>query len=295
MTSMPLKPLVTDWLLDDTSLRASNHDADFDSFLSNVGCVNGVTASGELLAALRDSVAASIGGQRKVAVAYSGGLDSSLIARLASEVAQIVCYACAVAGSHDAVHAPRLAAEDGVDVTMIEIEGEELGLKVASAGALLDSRDPLRIGYTLPVMAVLERCEEEVVLTGSGADELLGGYAKYASAADPRAMMRYDLDKMLAEDRMLKRVAAALGKRLESPFASERVMAVCARLPLDQKVSGSRRKIVLRTVAQELGLPSQGRRKRAAQYSSGIMREMKRQAKIAGTSLSDWVSFQRRA
>lgn len=225
-----------------------------------------------------------------VAVAYSGGLDSSVIARLASEFAAVRCYACAMAGSFDADHTPGFAAEEKMDLTMIEIKSESLKSMVTRMGALLDSDDPVRIAYTMPVVAVIERCQERTVLVGSGADELLGGYAKYVSAAHPLAMMRSDLDKMLSEDRVLRRAASSLSKRLESPFASERVVSMCAQLPMGQKIAGNERKILLRSVAQTLGLPSHKRQKKAAQYSSGIMREMKRQARRDGMTLSEWVS-----
>jgi asparagine synthase (glutamine-hydrolysing) len=251
-----------------------------------------VTTPADLLNALRESIKSAIGRERTVAVAYSGGLDSSLIARLAKGSAEVKCYTCAMAGSFDANHALGFAAEDDLDLTMIVVERESLGGLVARTGWLMNSDDPVRIAYTIPVICVLERCAETTVLVGSGADELFGGYAKYSTATDPTAIMRSDLSKMLVEDNVLRMVAKTLGKRLESPYVSEVTLAFSASLPMNLKISGNDRKVLLRKAAAALGLLSHDRPKKAAQYSSGLMKEMKRQAGSSHASLSDWVRQQ---
>jgi len=251
-----------------------------------------VTTPADLLSALRESTISAIGKERTVAVAYSGGLDSSLIARLSEESAEVKCYTCAMAGSFDADHALGFAAEDDLDLTMIVLGRESLRGLVARAGRLLNSDDPVRIAYTIPVICVLERCAERTVLVGSGADELFGGYAKYSTAADPAAIMRYDLSKMLEEDHVLRGIAKALGKSLESPYISEGTFAFSASLPMSLKISGNERKVLLRKAAASLGLLCHDRPKKAAQYSSGLMKEMKRQAGISHLGLSDWVRQQ---
>ena len=261
-------------------------------YCDSSGVTRSVTTPADLLSALRDSITSAIGKERTVAVAYSGGLDSSLIARLAKESVDVKCYTCAMAGSFDADHALAFAAEDGLDLTMIVVGRESLAGLVARTGMLLNSDDPVRIAYTIPVICVLERCAETTVLVGSGADELFGGYAKYSTATDPTAIMRSDLSKMLVEDNVLRMVAKALGKRLESPYVSEVTLAFSASLPMTLKISGNDRKVLLRKAAASLGLLSHDRPKKAAQYSSGLMKEMKRQAGSSHTSLSDWVRQQ---
>jgi asparagine synthase (glutamine-hydrolysing) len=261
-------------------------------FCDSSGVTRSLTTPENLLTALRESITSAIGKDRTVAIAYSGGLDSSLIARLAKESAEVKCYTCAMAGSHDADHALGFAAEDDLDLTMIMLGRESVGGLVARTGMLLNSDDPVRIAYTIPLICVLERCAETTVLVGSGADELFGGYAKYSTATNPTAIMRSDLSKMLVEDNALRTVAKALGKRLESPFVSEATLAFSASIPMSLKISGNDRKVLLRKAAASLGLTSHDRPKKAAQYSSGLMKEMKRQAASSDVSLSDWVRLQ---
>jgi len=261
-------------------------------YCDSSGVTRSVTTPADLLSALRESITSAIGRERTIAVAYSGGLDSSLVARLAKESAEVKGYTCAMASSFDANHALGFAAEDGLDLTMIVLERESLGELVARTRMLLNSDDPVRIAYTIPVICVLERCAEMTILVGNGADELFGGYAKYSTAKDPTATMKSDLSKMLVEHNALQMVAKALGKRLESPYVSEATLAFSASLPLNLKISGNDRKVLLRKAAASLGLLCHDRPKKAAQYSSGIMKEMKRQAGSSHASLSDWVRQQ---
>lgn len=251
-----------------------------------------MTNPDNLLTVLRESVRTAIRQEQNVAIAYSGGLDSSLVAKLAAETAVVRCYTCAIEGSFDAVHVADFAAEDELELAMISLNGDSLGELVGRTRELLGSDDPIRISYTIPVLGVLEHCAEGLVLCGSGADELFGGYARYVGMDNPGRAMSMDTAKMLAEDTQLKALARTMGKRMESPFVSEAMSVFSSNLPLALKITGSDRKILLREAASSLGLHSHDRPKKAAQYSSGVMKEMKRQAKKANESLIDWVREQ---
>lgn len=239
---------------------------------------------------LRKSVEAAISEEATVSVAYSGGLDSSILTALAKEFATVRCYTCVVPGSFDSRNAKSRAESEDVDLTVIELRAEEIPEIAREASDLLQTSNPTQLAYTIPVLAVLKGSREKLVLVGHGADELFGGYAKYASAQDPKSMMADDLDKMLNEAEAVATAAASLGKKIAFPFASSEVVEFSKSLPLDRMISASERKILLREVAKLLGLPSRDLPKKAAQYSSGVLREMRRLAKAEGMSLSDWAA-----
>ncbi|MCU0852518.1 MAG: asparagine synthase-related protein [Thermoplasmata archaeon] len=241
-----------------------------------------------LICAIRESVRDTIGSQKAVAVAYSGGLDSSVVARVAGESSEVVCYTAAFPGSHDHGSAVRFAEEEGAALEMIMLDAENLEHLVIEAGRALRSADPIRISYTVPIMSVIEASREDLVLVGSGADELFGGYSKYSSMADPTNAMTADFEKALHELSMLDAAARTRGKRVGAPFASSSLREIADGIPIADKVSGERRKIVLREVAKELGLASHSRPKKAAQYSSGVLKEMRRAARVGGVDLSAW-------
>jgi len=241
-----------------------------------------------LLVALRKAVSELVAREDRVAVAYSGGLDSSVIAALASEKANVTCYTCAVEGSFDSRNARQFADDEGRQFTLLELGSEDLRSFVRKASGLLGTTDPTRIAYTIPVLCVLHRSAERVVLTGSGADELFCGYAKYAGMRDPTRAMAADLERMLSESHSLSFEATKLGKIIGFPYAAPAVIATANETPLGEKIDPSGRKIILREVAKLLGLQSHKRPKKAAQYSSGVMKEMERLAKGEGPSLSQW-------
>jgi len=243
----------------------------------------------ELLRLIGDSTRNIISGERTVAVAYSGGLDSSVLAAVARKSSDVRCYVCAVKGSFDARNAEERARSESLDLRVVELTGEALSSLAGQAVCALGTSNPVSVAYSIPVLAVLNEASEKLVLVGSGADELFGGYAKYVSAPNAEEMMRNDLLKMLDESRRLANAAVKMGKRMGFPFASDELIKFSKRLPIERKIGPSQRKVVLRDVAKLLELPSHDRPKKAAQYSSGVMREMERQAKLEGKSIAEWI------
>ena len=243
----------------------------------------------ELLRAIRQAVRASTGGSGRVAVAYSGGLDSSILARVASEETEVHCYTACVSESSDARNADGYASADGLTLDIVEIDDCQLRAYVRKAAAVTGTTNPVRVAYTIPVLVVLDSCRERCVLTGAAADELFAGYAKYASAEEPARQMSVDLEKALSELESLKIYADKLAKYLTAPFAQSCVLTLSARIPITEKLSRDGRKLVLREVGRRLGLRAADRPKKAAQYSSGVMRSMQRSARGEGLSLGQWV------
>jgi len=243
----------------------------------------------EMLRLLRSSTKECVAGSDTVAVAYSGGVDSAVVEKVAREFAKTVCYTCAVRGSHDHGRAPISAAESGAALQMVVLDQQRLVELVSKACSVLKSSDPLRVAYTVPILCVIDASEQDVILVGSGADELFGGYAKYLDNEDPSAAMVHDIKKMQVENASLKEYAKSVGKRVEAPFVSHGLMSFAKGLPIDRKLGQRERKIILREAAKALGVLSHDTPKKAAQYSSGVMKEMKRMAKGQGMELRGWI------
>lgn len=243
-----------------------------------------------LLKLLRISVRECVASSGSVAVAYSGGVDSALVERIARECADTRAYTCAVRGAYDHGRAPLMAEESGVSLRMVDLDREALVELVRKACGILGTADPMRVAYSVPIICVVDACGEDVVLVGSGADELFGGYAKYLDDGDPERSMAADLVKMQAETEALDAYARSAGKRLCAPFASGEIIRFARGLPTGRKLGGGERKIVLREAAKALGVLSHDRPKKAAQYSSGVLKEMRRTAREEGADLGDWTA-----
>jgi len=242
----------------------------------------------DLLALLRASTKAVIGQYARVAIAYSGGLDSSIVAKLAGEIADVTVYTCTAEKSSDRASAETHERLDGEKIRLIVLSSQDIGSYVARVGAEFESVNPVQIAYTIPVMAVIDRADEHLVLVGNGADELFGGYAKYLKAKDPRLEMDRDLGKMMSESTKIQKYASCRGKEVGFPLATREVISFAEQIPIEEKLGPLGRKLILRDVARLLGLTASDRPKKAAQYSSGIMREMERLAREKKQTLAEW-------
>ncbi|TFG67913.1 MAG: hypothetical protein E4H25_06770 [Methanomassiliicoccus sp.] len=243
----------------------------------------------DLIDALRAAVEECIGQEPEVAVAYSGGLDSSIINSLATEVASTSRYTCAVRESPDDRLVREMVNEQRIPPTVIVLSEPRLIAHVREAAYALNTTNPVQIAYSIPILAVLSSAKEWLILAGSAADELFGGYAKYMKEEDPTIQMGIDLEKALEEIEKLTEMASSKGKTIRFPFASRQVIDLASDIPLKRKIDGDGRKIILRQAAKQLGIEAHDRPKKAAQYSSGIMKEMERLARRDGLDIKSWV------
>jgi len=145
----------------------------------------------------------------------------------------------------------------------------------------------------MPLYLVLGVAGEDLLLCGQGADELYAGYSRYRSMdeAAMRSAMAHDIKALITQGMDIeKRAAEAFGKTLVHPFLDPEVIKVSIDLPLDMLLRGDENKAILRDVGRALGLgPIADRKKKAAQYGSGIMDAMKAMAKREGLTLGEMV------
>ena len=118
------------------------------------------------------------------------------------------------------------------------------------------------------------------MLLGQLADEMFGGYAKYAEALKLKgegaaeSMMDRDLAEYSSRGRIRDVVACGGLVEPRFPFEAKELREFAASLPLSFKIRDGERKAVLRRAAIVLGVPEMvaGAPKKAAQYSSGVQK-----------------------
>jgi asparagine synthase (glutamine-hydrolysing) len=229
-----------------------------------------------------------------LAVAFSGGLDSAILAaRL-----DVPLYVVGFPDSHD-VEAARSAADLlDRDLTVVEVTHEDLERAVTAVAEATGRTNAMDVQIALALYLVGERVaadEFERLAVGQGADELFGGYAKVAKAPDDP---RVDADTIRGARR---EVVASLPDQLErdvltlraagvepvAPLLHDSVVDAALRLPDHLLVSEpgeeGTRKVALRRAASEW-LPDAvvDRDKKAVQYGSLVARELDRLARQAG-------------
>jgi asparagine synthase (glutamine-hydrolysing) len=238
-------------------------------------------AAAALAHALDASVRERVGASRRVAVAFSGGLDSSLLAVLASRYTKVLAVTVSAGGSLDESRAPVAASALGLeqvgetaDASTLDRETKSMSLPFVASR--MDT--VLWCIYSVASKAAAE-AGAEVLMLGQLADELFGGYAKYERAAlegkgAAEAMMKADVADCGMRGFTRDEMACSRWLEPRFPFADDKVVRLAAGMPLAWKVGAGVRKAVLREAAELLGLPKDmaGAPKKAAQYSSGLIK-----------------------
>ncbi len=237
-----------------------------------------------LRAALRES-----GSPNHLSLAFSGGLDSSVVAALAREVGSPTALTVGYPSVHDLAIASEAARLLDLDWRPLLLDDELLRQEATSLLEAFPDLDAIALSYELPLWILLQRAPSRLIAAGQGADELFGGYARY-EGLDPEKLqeaLEHDLDALLRVT-VPREVAMARrhGKELRLPYCHPLVLGPTRALPPALRM-GPRRKELLRRVAAELGLPSAivERPKKAAQYGSGVMPALRRFAKTEGRSI----------
>ena len=161
----------------------------------------------------------------------------------------------------------------------------------------------MKVGVALPLRWVAEKASSagsKVLFSGTGSDELFGGYARYveeyASTGDTvkETMLR---DLMSASEVNYERdfkVCADLGVELRLPYTDGDLISLGLSMPTSLKLpkkTDQPRKIVLRALAEWLGLSSEvaNRPKKAIQYSTGVAKALEKLSKVEGLSVPGYL------
>ena len=223
--------------------------------------------------------------------ALSGGVDSSLIAKLAGRE----CVAVGIAGSFDLRQAGGAAEALGLSCSFVTITPQEIEEALPAVIRSIPVKNPINTGIALTQYFIARFAGENGyrrVLTGQGADELFGGYARYLTSPALEEDLARDIS-LLPEQAARDQAIAMLHKTLLSmPYLDLRVMRAAQAIPAEMKVRNGHRKVPLREVA-ERHIPKElaWREKKAMQYGSGIWDELRRLARHNGfkTSLQGYI------
>jgi asparagine synthase (glutamine-hydrolysing) len=231
---------------------------------------------------LEEAVRKSVKGIGSFGVLFSGGLDSSLLAQICVDTgASPTLVSVYMEGSRDETVAQDAASFfdlDLVEKVIFEEEVKDYSGRVAEA---VVTDDLLDISIGVPFYAGLETASWagfDSVMCGQGADELFGGYHRYLNLDKKKleAELKSDVENInIGRDKAL---AEALGIDLITPYLDEYVIDFGLKIPVDLKIRGSVRKLILRKLAKKRGLPKEiwAREKKAIQYSTGVDKILRR-------------------
>ncbi|WP_456481776.1 asparagine synthetase B family protein [Methanopyrus sp.] len=234
----------------------------------------------DLLGALERSVRERVEETERVGVVLSGGVDSSTVAKLASEHVDVRCYAAGFEGSDDVEVAERLCDEMGWPFVPVSLEDGFERYVVATVYAV-ETWNPMKVEVGIPILACAGAMSDDgirVMLSGQGADELLGGYHRHLRHYGDWDRFSWELWRDVAAIHAVNlerddKAGMHHSVELRVPYLDLDVVRTGLGIDPRENVSGPEdglRKRALRRVAAELGLPDfvVERRKRATQYGS---------------------------
>ncbi|MDI6888409.1 MAG: asparagine synthase-related protein [Methanocellales archaeon] len=253
------------------------------------------TAVNLLRNALQRAVDKRVG--QKTGIAFSGGVDSSLIAALAKG-SKITLYSVGLENSQDvrqAKHAaellnlrnclrPRVITPNDIESFLPRV------IKVVK------SADLTQISIGTPLFIAAEKAHKDgikIMLSGQGADELFAGYHRHVKVFEKGADVLHQEVvkgiKNIAEVDLRRdtAVTAANFIELRTPYLDEEVVEVGLRIAPKLKIrktgEGYKNKYILRRLAEDV-IPHEiaWKEKKAVQYGSGVHRALDKLSRAHG-------------
>ena len=262
-------------------------------------------AAKKLQALLEQSIQRRVHGLKEVAVAFSGGLDSSLVAFLASKCG-VKVNLLHVSLENQVETEEAMAASDELNLPLQVhlFKDSDVEKVLPKVIALIEEPDPIKASVGLPFYWVAEKAAEagfKVLLAGQGADELFGGYQRYVNEyckdGSEKVLKTMFNDVVGIHESNLERDLKICGfhdVELRLPFASFEIAEFALSLPIECKIeqkTDTLRKLVLRKVALNAGMPGSvvDKPKKAVQYSTGINDAIKRIAKKHNKTVNEYI------
>lgn len=222
--------------------------------------------------------------EKKIGIAFSGGVDSTLIAKLCHQMGyEITLLTIGFAGSHDIKFAKQVNQILNLPHKILEIDSQEFNLVSKKIRNTINTDNLSWNENSIAFYHVAKLAQSlglSTVVTANGIDELFCGYNGYRDAIKQGndAVLNLMDSKLDNEVRMMKAingVCSEFGVKIVQPLLSEEFIKFAKTIPIDQKIideNDLQRKHIIRKLALQVGVPdlSANARKKALQYGSMI-------------------------
>lgn len=237
----------------------------------------------KLLENIKNSISDTVK-EKKIGIAYSGGVDSTLISKICSDMNyDITLLTIGFPESHDILFAKEVNEQLNYPHHVLEIDSETFASisqkinQTIKTENLSWNENSIAFYY---VSKLANSLNLDTVVTANGIDELFCGYNAYREAfsggeSQINEVMNTKLDNELEMMKAVNLVASEFGVKILQPLLSQKFIEYAKTVPISEKITDSEdlyRKHIIRKLAKEINVPeiSCTKRKKALQYGSKI-------------------------
>ncbi|WP_100183340.1 asparagine synthase C-terminal domain-containing protein [Candidatus Nitrosotenuis aquarius] len=238
---------------------------------------------GVLLEKIKSAITQTVP-SKKIGIAFSGGVDSTLIAKLCNIMNyDVTLLTIGFADSHDIKFAKQVNEFLKLPHHVLEINPDEFDSISKKINTTINTDNLSWNENSIAFYHVSKLAQSlglDMVVTANGIDELFCGYNGYRDAIKQgndavMVLMDAKLDNEINMMRAINQICFEFGVKIVQPLLSEDFIKFAKTIPIDQKITDEndlQRKHIIRKLAIEVGVPdlSANARKKALQYGSMI-------------------------
>jgi len=248
----------------------------------------------QLLDEMQNAVKETVS-DKKVGVAFSGGVDSTLLAKLVKDMEyDIHLLTIGFQDSHDINFAKEVNQLLNFPHSISEIDPEKFKEVSQKINQTIKSDNLSWNENSIAFYYVAELAQKnglKTVVTANGIDELFCGYNSYREAieAGEDEVVKMMNDKLKNEGEMMvaiNAVTAEFDVTMIQPFLLPNFIEYAKKIPVSEKIHGQddmQRKHPIRELAMDYGIPEVAaqKQKKALQYGSQIHKSLLKSRKTS--------------
>lgn len=221
---------------------------------------------------------------QKIGVAFSGGVDSTLIAKLCYQMNyDVTLLTIGFVNSYDLQFSKQVNGLLKLPHNILEINPKEFDSISKKIHDMIHTDNLSWNENSIAFYHVAKLAQSlglRIVVTANGIDELFCGYNRYRDAIKHGKdsvldLMNTKLDNEIKMMKMINQICAEFDVKMVQPLLSEAFIKYAKSIPIDQKIideNDLQRKHIIRKLAIQVGVPelSANARKKALQYGTMI-------------------------
>ena len=246
----------------------------------------------ELCDVLYLTVRESVKDEDKVVIAFSGGVDSTLLSKICIDLKkQIYLVTIGFPFSHDLLFSKKISVlllSDSQNHIVYELNDVDFTESIKHVQSKISCNSLSHIENCIAFFHLSKVIKDNGLgnffLTANGLDELFCGYDRYRFYFDGGhdSIIKFMEEKLINEFHLMSEISKVVGNsgiKSIQPFLTRDFIDFAKKIPLEYKIKGNNdylRKHVIRQIALDIGVPKESAMypKKALQYGSLIHKRL---------------------